>query len=168
MAVSEEDFETWLISIEQTLSDRNIETYLTEHPEDAGPDSWIDWPVPPYAQMLTENLALFRAVLLAEAATAGPAVASAVLVTGAVGQPDEGRATFTFPEEMTTPVVSVSVVDAVAGGTFYDAVIESVSTTAVTVRARRSVAVTASGFDVLTAPQPAADVTVHVTVRDAG
>lgn len=163
MAVSEEDYGTWLETVEQTLSDGNIEEYLTLHPEEAG--TWIDWPDPSYATRLAASLLLFRQILEDEGAFAGSTV-GAVLTTGSVGD-EQGRATLTFPA-MTTPVVTVSPLDAAADGMHFQAVVQAVTATSVTVRVTRFTIVNVSGFDVLAGPQLAPGVSVHVIVHDAG
>ena len=163
MAVSEEQFGEWLESLEQTLSDGNIEEYLTANPGDAG--TWIDWPDPTYAQHLAANLLLFRAILAAEGAFAGSGI-DEVVTTGSIGA-EEGRATITF-DEMVTPVVTASVLDPLHDGIVHHVALQAVSSTSATIRVLRTTTVTISGFEVFALPQLAAGVTVHISVRDAG
>lgn len=155
MAISDGDYATFMENTEQVITARNQEEYLVLYP-----GSFPD-PDPSYAEWLPVANAQF-----AEMLATGPTVHAAVLTTGTSGG-GLGKATLTYPS-MTTPVISVEVVDATQDNTYYQVCIESVSSTQAVVRVTVAAGVTILGIPVLQLPSLAAGATVHVMAYDAG
>lgn len=151
MAPTLAQYEEMLENIEQVISTRNIEDYLTEFPES-------DFPLPPdptYDELKVPAYEHFLSCI-------SSAVKSEVLTTGS-----DGRATITFPTT-SGAVVTASVVDATADNVFYQVVIESVTSTQAVVRVTQNTAVTVLGIAVLSVPSAANAASVHVVVNAPG
>lgn len=151
MAVTLAEYETMLENIEQTITARNIEEYLVENPE-------AEFPPPPDPSYDEIKVTAYNQYL----GCIGIVPVAAVLTTDG-----SGNATLEYAE-MDDPVVSVAVVDATADNTYYQVVIESVSSTAAVVRVTQNTAVAILGIPVLTVPSAASGVSVHVMAVDAG
>lgn len=153
MAVTMAQYETLMENIEQVITAKNIEDYLAENPEAEFPLP----PDPPYSVLKVAGLAQ-----LLECLGTGATVVAERLTTAS-----NGKATITFPE-MVNPVVSASVVDGTVDNTYYQVVIESLTSTSAVVRVTQNAAVTVLGISVLSVPAAANGASVHVIVADQG
>lgn len=152
MAMTEAQYADFMENTEQVITARNLEEYLVENPEAEYPPP----PDPTYAELLVTG----RAQML-DCLGEGN-IQAAVLTTDS-----SGNATLEYPE-MDDPVISATVVDATDDTTFYQVVIQSVTSTAAVVRVTQNTAVTLLGIPVLTIPAAANGASVHVSAVDAG
>lgn len=153
MAMTLAQYETLMENIEQVITARNTEEYLAENPE-------AEYPPPPDPAYDVLKLTTYAQLL--ECLGDGASVVAERLTTGS-----NGKATITFPA-MTTPVVTAAVVDATVDNTYYQVVIESLTTTSAVVRVTQNSAVTVLGISVLSVPSAADGASVHVIVADQG